>query len=35
MLGTEERSDSWLKYTVYVVEIKIKTIRQKVFLRYS
>lgn len=35
VLGTEERNDAMFKYTVYIVEVKIKTIRQKLFLRYS
>ena len=35
ILGTEERNDKMLKYTSYIVEVKIKNIRQKIFLRYS
>ena len=35
ILGTSERSDKFLKYTIYIVEIKVKMIRQKVFLRFS
>ena len=34
VLGTEERTVSLLKYTVYIVEVRIKTIRQKLFLRF-
>jgi hypothetical protein len=35
LLGTEERTDKMLKYTTYIVEVKVKNIRQKIFLRYS
>lgn len=35
VLGTEERNDSMFKYTVYIIEVKIKSIRQKLFLRFS
>lgn len=35
VLGTSERTDKMLKYTVYIVEVKIKMIRQKIFLRFS
>ena len=35
VLGTSERTDKMLKYTVYIVEIKIKMIKQKIFLRFS
>mgnify|MGYP000917444574 CR=1 FL=1 len=35
VLGTEERKDSMFKYTVYIIEVKIKSIRQKLFLRFS
>jgi len=34
VLGTEERSDSMFKYTIYIIEVKIKSIRQKLFLRF-
>lgn len=34
ILGTDERNDNMFKYTVYVVEIRIKAIKQKLFLRY-
>ncbi len=35
ILGTDERNDNMFKYTVYIVEIRIKAIKQKLFLRYS
>jgi hypothetical protein len=35
ILGTEERNNSVFKYTVYIIEVRIKSIKQKVFLRYS
>ena len=35
VLGTTERSDKMLKYTVYIVEVRIKMVRQKIFVRYS
>ena len=35
MLGTTERNDKMLKYTVYIVEVKIKMVRQKIFVRFS
>ncbi len=35
VLGTSERTDKMLKYTVYIVEVKIKMNRQKIFLRFS
>lgn len=35
VLGTSERTDKMLKYTVYIVEVKVKMIKQKIFLRFS
>lgn len=35
VLGTEERTDKMLKYTTYIVEVKVKNVRQKIFLRYK
>ena len=35
VLGTSERNDKMLKYTVYIIEIKVKMIRQKIFVRFS
>lgn len=35
VLGTSERTDKMLKYTIYIVEVKIKMIKQKIFLRFS
>ena len=35
VLGTTERNDKMLKYTVYIVEVKIKMVRQKIFVRFS
>ena len=35
VLGTEERNDALFKYTIYIIEVKIKSIRQKIFLRFS
>jgi hypothetical protein len=35
VLGTTERTDKMLKYTVYIVEVKVKMIKQKIFLRFS
>ena len=35
VLGTEERNDSMFKYTIYIIEVKIKSIKQKLFLRFS
>ena len=35
ILGTDERSDNMFKYTVYIVEIRIKVIRQKIFVRFK
>lgn len=35
VLGTSERTDKMLKYTVYIVEIKVKMIKHKIFLRFS
>ena len=34
VLGTEERNDAMFKYTIYIIEVKIKSIRQKLFLRF-
>lgn len=35
ILGTAERRDKMLKYTIYIIEIKVKMVRQKIFLRFS
>lgn len=35
MLGTEERTDKMMKYTTYIIEVKVKNVRQKIFIRYK
>lgn len=35
ILGTDERSDSMFKYTIYIVETRIKNIKHKIFVRFS
>lgn len=35
ILGTEERSDQMFKYTTYIIEVSIKNIKQKIFVRFS
>jgi hypothetical protein len=35
VVGSCDRMDKMLKYTVYVVSVKVKMVRQKVFLRFS
>lgn len=35
ILGTDERNDSMFKYTIYIVETRIKNIKHKIFVRFS
>lgn len=36
VIGTEERSSNKLtKHTVYITQVKIRNVKQKIFLRYA
>lgn len=36
VIGTEERSSNKLtKHTVYIIQVKIRNVKQKIFLRYA